>query len=121
MHRHDILGWKRVVQERKHAFLDLASIRAATDQNQTAGEIAGNDSLATRTVLCRICLEAREAHNSELGREDFQLGIAWPTKHVADEVGMPCQFGKYARCQPVVHISAAEQVLDVKFLVFCKG
>ncbi|QTK80153.1 hypothetical protein AT6N2_C2567 [Agrobacterium tumefaciens] len=116
MHRHDALGGQQVVQNREDRLLIFAGIARTTDQNETLGQVAGDNRFRAATVAHRISLEARQIDDGKLLAEAIKRLALRPDQQITDEKRMPGKLGDDAGRQCVLLIGAADQVLHIESL-----
>ena len=117
VHGHDVLARQNVVQEREHAFLDLAGVARAADEDDALREVARDDRLGARAVVERRSAEARQIDDGEFGKEALEFAWLRPAKKIANEERLPSILGYDTRIELVALFRARKKVLNEKLLV----
>src|SRR5690606_29030360 len=121
VHRHDAFGRQEVIEQAEYAFLHLAGIGRAADEDQLLAVIDGNHRLAAATVPRGIGAEAWQVDYRIFGREMSQLVGARAHQHGADEQVVPGELVNDAHVDAVLRLRAAEQVGNVERLLLAQG
>ena len=121
MHRHDVLRRQDVVEVGEDRLLHLAGVARAADQNDLAGEVAGDDGLGARPVALRIGLEGRQVDDGQIGDEGRDVLRRRTDQQVADEQRVPGVFGEDARLDAEGRVGAAVEILGEQRLALGVG
>ena len=112
MHRHDLFRRQEIIEDGEHRFFHLARIARAADEHDFAGEIAGDDRLASRPVPLGIGAKRGQIDDRQL-RDKVRELLGWRTdQEIADEERVPGVFGEDARAYAQLRIGAPIEVLS---------
>jgi hypothetical protein len=85
MHRHHLLRRQQIVEDGEDGLLHLARVARAANQDDLAGEVAGDDRLAPRAVPFRISAERWQIDNRQFRSKVRQLFHQRADQEIADE------------------------------------
>ena len=121
VHRHDVLRRQDIVEIGEDRFLDFAGVARAADQNDLAGEVAGDDRLGARAMPLGVGLEGWQIDDGQIGNKGRQILRRRTHQEIADEQRMPGVFGEDARLDAEGRVGAAVKILGEQRLAFGMG
>src|SRR5208337_4675940 len=86
----------------------------SADQDNLAGEVAGDHRLGPRAMALRIGLERRQIHDGQIRDEGHEILGRRTNQQVADEQRVPGEFGEDARLDAEGRLGARIKILGDK-------